>query len=655
MFPMLLALSGAAFSETLPSGTMEVRLDGQLVHLPMVRTEVDADIHGDLATVRMVQTFENPSSSPLSATYAFPLPSEAAVSGMELVAGDVRVVAEVQRKEQAQATFDEAKANGQQAALLTQHRPNVFTQDVANLPPGASIRASITYVHAVPKVDGAFEWVLPVAVGPRYVPADRLHSGEPEPLPMGTWSVPQAGSELELEPFLDPGRLAVTLELHPGTPVTELSVGHPEARTRLDGDRHRIELSGRVANRDLVVRYQLADDEVAASSTAFTEAGRGVISLLVDPPANADLGRLTPREVVYVLDTSGSMSGPPLETVKRFVHRSLDTLRPGDTFRLVRFDNAASELASAPIPFDAENVAVGHAWVEALGAGGGTEMRTGVNAALDPPVAPGTVRVVVFLTDGYIGNDVDVIRLIESKDGGARLFALGVGGSVNRWLLEEMARVGRGVARVVTDPTTADREADQLAHRLAAPYLTDVTIDWGDAPVRDVTPAVLPDLFLGEPLRVLAKVDRAGTYEVTIRGAIAGSTARLPVRIEVPEASPDAQALPLVWARSQVEDRMHRYLSPMTGFEERTALQAEVTSLGLEYGLATHWTSFVAVVPEDPQLALAIPQPPPMPGFSGGTSFGGSAAPEPAGWAASLLMLALGGRALWRKRPIGAA
>lgn len=653
MFPMFLALSGAAFSETLPSGTMEVRVDGQVVHLPMVKTEVDADIHGDLATVRMVQTFANPSESPLSATYAFPLPSDAAVSGMELVAGDIRVVAEVQRKEEAQATFDQAKANGQQAALLTQHRPNVFTQDVANLPPGESIRVSITYVHAVPKVDGAFEWVLPVAVGPRYVPGQRLHSGEPEPLAIGTWTVPQAGAELELEPWLDPGRLALTLEVHPGAPVTALHVDHDEARTRLDGDRHRVELSGRVANRDVVVRYQLADDEVAASTTTSTEGGRGVLSLLVDPPASVEAARLTPREVVYVFDTSGSMSGPPLDTVKRFAHRSLDTLRPGDFFRLVRFDNTASEFARGAIPYNAENAAVAHAWLDALHAGGGTEMRTGVNAALDPAAVPGTVRVVVFLTDGYIGNDADVIRLIESKDGGARLFALGVGGSVNRWLLEEMARVGRGVARVVTDPTTADAEADRLAHRLAAPYLTDVTIDWGDAPVRDVTPAVLPDLFLGEPLRVLAKVDRAGTWDVLIRGTVAGNTATLPVRVEVPEASPDAQALPLVWARSQIEDRMHRYLSPTTGSDERSSLQSEVTTLGLEYGLATQWTSFVAVVPESPQLAMALPTPAPT--FSGGTSFGGSAAPEPAGWAATLLMLALGGRALRTRRPTHAA
>ncbi len=653
MFPLLLALATAG-ADTLQSGAMEVRVDGLTTALPMVNTTVDADIHGDLATVRLTQTFENPSTAPINATYAFPLPSDAAVSGMSLVAGDVQVVAEIQKKVEAQATFEQAKAEGKQAALLSQERPNVFTQDVANLPPGEQIRVSITYVHAVDKKDGAFEWVLPVAVGPRYVPAKRDHEGEPEPLEMGTWTIPQ-GAETVLPDTIEAGRLAVSVDLYPGAPLTGIDVPSHSARIGRDGAAHTIALSGRMRNRDLVVRYQLADEELAAGTTAFAENGHGVVSLLIDPPAGVAPDRLTPRELVYVLDTSGSMSGMPMDTVKRFMHRSLDTLRPGDHFRLIRFGSNASEFAKGALPFNAETAALGHGWIDAIQARGGTEMRLGINTALDAPPVPGTVRTVVFLTDGYIGNDVDVIRLLESKDGGARLFALGVGGSVNRWLLEEMARVGRGVARVVTDPTESNREADALAKRLSAPYLTDISIDWGDAPVREVTPATLPDLFLGEPLRVMARFDGAGTHTIQVKGRIAGSEATLPLKLELPEASTAGAALPLTWARSQVEDSMHSYLSPMTSSDERLALEQRVTTLGLEYGLATQWTSFVAVVPEpvlakNGQVPAAPQQVNHAPSPSNHTNWGGSAAPEPAGWAAMFLVALMGGLASRRRK-----
>ena len=638
------ALAAPMQAADIQSGALEYRVGNELHTLPMVRTEVDADLHGDLATVRLVQTFANPESAPLNATYAFPLPSDAAVHGMELIAGDLVVTAQIKESAEAKATFETAKRQGKQAALLTQHRPNVFTQDIANLPPGTEIRVTVEYVHPIPKVDGAFEWVFPVAVGPRYVPAERDHTGEPEPLEMGAWNVAGTGTDVQLPLTIESGRLAVDVALHGGTAITDLRVdSHPTARIQKGSDIGTVKLSGSQPNRDLVVRYQLADDDVAVATTAWAEDGRGIVNLLIDPPASVTADRITPREVVYVLDTSGSMSGAPMDAVKRFVHRSLDTLRAGDHFRLVRFGNNATEFGQGAVPWNPETEAAAHAWIDALQAGGGTEMRTGVNTALDAPSVPGTVRTVVFLTDGYIGNDVDVIRLLESKDSDARLFSFGIGGSVNRWLLEELARVGHGTARIVTDPTQADDAADALADRMAAPYLTDVRIDWGDAPIREATPEQLPDLFLGEPLRVMAKFDKAGSYPIAIHGKVAGSPATLPIRLELPAQSSEGEALPLTWARSRIADDMHRYLSPMTAGPEREQIRQQVTTLGLEYGLATQWTSFVAVVPE-PVMAqnTAAPQPVHLPSSGSSASWGGSAAPEPAGWAAMGLMGVLG-------------
>ncbi len=659
MIALLLALSAPGHAEAVRSGTVRVSVDDAVVDLPMVSTEVRADIHGDLATVRLTQTFDNPTDRPLDATYAFPLPADAAVHDMEVVAGALRVVAEIHRAEEARAIFDAADARGEQAALLTQHRPNVFTQDIANLPPGEPIRVSLTYVHPVPKADGAFSWTFPVAVGPRYLPATRTHPGEPEPLDIGAWNVPSPPADRPLPARIEAGRLAVGVALHAGAPIAALSVpGHPTARVAGDDRTRTVHLSGPLANRDVEVRYALADDDVAVATTAWATGGHGVVSLLIDPPAAVDAGRLTPRELVFVLDTSGSMAGPPLDAVKRFMHRALDTLRPGDHFRMVRFSHGATSFRGGAIPYNPETADEAHRWIDALEARGGTEMRTGVRAALDPAPVPGALRTVVFLTDGYIGNDVDVVRLVEARLGEARLFSFGVGASVNRWLLEELARVGHGVARVVTDPARAPDAADRLAERLAAPYLTDLSIDWGDAPIREATPARLPDLFLGEPIRVLAKFDRPGTWDVAITGNLAGARATLPVRLALPEEAPGAEALPVVWARSQVADRMHRYQSPWTTEAERRALREEVAVLGLEHRLVTRWTSFVAVVPE-PEVAASDPNPAPAQHAAPTAtpaptaSWGGSAAPEPAGWAALALLAAMGSVA-GRRRTRGA-
>lgn len=648
----------AQVPDDLPGGSVEGDLDGHKVVLPHLRTDMTAWITGDLATVQLVQTFENPHSKPMHARYIFPLPPDAAVHAMKLVVGERVLEAEIQESEKARATFETAAREGKQAALLTQHRPNVFTQEIANLMPGKAIQVRLEYVHVVPKRDGDYQFHFPMVVGPRYLPSAKVADGAPAPLVLGQWNLP-ASPPVATGKSIDPARVGLTLHLDGGAPLQWVdSRSHAIDVATVDDRRRTVRLAeGRtIDNQDFELSYRLATAEPAAATVTFREGETGVVGLLIEPPAKAEPAAVTPRELVFVLDCSGSMSGAPLDASKRFVHRMLDGLRDRDVFRVVRFSSASSEMTDGPIAATPENVKRAHAYLDSLQSEGGTEMTAGIRAALDPAVPKGALRLVVFLTDGYIGNDVEVTRLIHDRLGASRLFSLGIGNGVNRYLLEEMARAGRGVARIVRPDEDVEHTVDQLVKRLDAPYLTDLRVDWGDASVSDLTPAALPDLFLGQSVRVLARYARPGRHRVTVHGLVAGQPVALPLEVELPETAPEARALPIVWARGQVEDRMHAYVHPASDESGREALRKEVVALGLRHKLVTAWTSFVAVdhAPVNPggqadAADVAVPQ---VEGVTRAAypegAFVGHAAPEPATWAALLLLLAMA--AAWFRR-----
>jgi Ca-activated chloride channel homolog len=645
-------------TDPLPGGSLEGEIGGKTVQLPLLRTDMVADIRGDLATVRLTQTFHNPYAQPMNARYIFPLPPDSAVYAMRMQTGDFIIEGQIRQIEQAKAEFTAAKKQGKQAALVTQHRPNVFTQEVANLMPGTSVKVELQYAHAVPKVDGQYEFTFPMIVGPRYLPKDGPKPGEPASVDAGKWDLP-ASPPVERPQQIDPDRVGIEIHLDAGLPVQQLqSPTHPIVAAGRGAAPRLIRLeSGRTLdNKDFVLRWRLAGTGAVAGVTTYAHQGKGVVNLLVEPPASAADAELTPREMVFVLDCSGSMDGIPLDASKRFMRRALQNLRPSDVFRILRFSDTATELADHPLPATPGNVKQGLSYIDGLVSEGGTEMTSGIRAALDPAPVPGAMRIVVFLTDGYIGNDVDIVRLIEQRRGEARLFSFGVGSGVNHYLLQEMARAGRGVCRIVRPEEDADAIADAFAKRLDGAYLTDVAIDWGQAPVREQTPRELPDLFLGQSLRVLARFDGSGSFAVTVHGKVAGKPVELPLQVELPAESPQAEALPIVWARSQVEDRMIDYLSPACDDAARKRLETEVTALGIKHHLVTQWTAFVAVshrvvnpAANAQDTDVAVPQ---VDGVSEkaypAQAFSGGASPEPAEWAGLLLLASL---TLWWYRP----
>ncbi len=687
-------------------GRIEAKVDGKPVTLPLLKTDIDADVQGDVARVTVTQTFANPLGRAVHATYLFPLNENAAVNAMTMEVGDERVQARIQRIEEARATFEKAKGEGRAAALLSQHRPNMFTQDIANLMPGLPIKVTLIYAQTVPRVDGAYELVIPLVVGPRYQPQGAgVAPGQPAPkggvqrwnaqtgtsggataknsqAAYGQWEVEQLPAyppvfELNVPEQIDPERVGLTVHLNAGMAIANIeSRTHPITTETPEKDRAEVKLaSGRTLdNRDFVLRYTLAGTRTQAGLLAYRDQRGGFFSLLLEPPQVPAATDITPREMVFVLDCSGSMDGLPIDASKAFMRAALRRLRPTDSFRIIRFSDSANEFSAQPLSATPQNIQAGLRYTDALRGEGGTEMSSGIRQALAPPVPTGAIRIVTFLTDGYIGNEAEILALLKANLNDARLYAFGVGTGVNRYLLSEMGRVGRGFTRYMDPTENLEKVAGELADRLQSPVLTDIQIDWGGLEVSEQSPDRLPDLFAGQSLRIQGRYQQPGRYEIKVRGLVQGRPATLPLQIELPEASTEGEAVPIIWARSVIGD-LHYQMT--TGAHRlgnepvnADALKQRITELGLNFALVTPWTAFVAVSEKiynaNPESTPTLPVPvaqvkgtteraygePAVP-ITTGAVFTGGGAPEPATLFGLALMALLLAGFLVRGRVIG--
>lgn len=641
LFALSFLAAGPLFASTPEpddiAGRIVGKLDGREVSLPLLRSDYDIDIQGDIATVTLTQTFENPYGPAMTAEYLFPLNQNAAVYAMTMEVGDEIIRADIKKKAEAQATFDAAEADGKAAALLTQHRPNMFTQHVANLVPGLPIKVSLSYVQPVPRIDGAYELVVPLIVGPRYEGApepldDDMRVAGPDGWEISPLPVYPAVVELDMPGTILDERVGLDLSLASGVPVISLTSATHDLDISEDGTEATFSNGRVIDNRDLILRYALGGDAITAGALTHRDERGGFLSVIVEPPKLPDAIEPTPRELVFVLDTSGSMGGLPIEASKRFMASAIEGLRDQDYFRIIRFSNSASHFAETALPATKANRRAGLAFVRGLDAGGGTEIDRAINTAFDAPEPDSTMRVVVFLSDGYIGGEAQVLRTIRNRIGDARIFAFGIGTSVNRYLLDGMADEGRGYARYVDPTDDAFEMAEQLALDLKTPLLTDISIDWGTLSVSEMSPARIPDLFAGQQLRVLARHD-GGAGEIRVNGLVAGRPASLPIQVAPHgENGESHEAIPLMWARSRIADR-ERAMAVGDGSPD--AHEEAITDLGLSFGLQSRFTSFVAVsemIVNDTgtlqRRSVPLPQVAGVPATAY-PEFRGSSAPEP--------------------------
>ncbi|HWO24772.1 MAG TPA: VIT domain-containing protein [Kofleriaceae bacterium] len=539
------------------------RQGGKIVDVPLEHTEVAIRIDGMLAQATVTQRFRSPYKARIEAAYLFPLPAGAAASGLTIVSGDRTIRGAIQERGKAAQIYVATREQGLAAALLTQERSNLFTQVVARLEPAATIEVTLTYVQRLPYADGGYELVVPMVAG--------------SPGPRSSQS------------------LGLRVELDAGVPIEGLeSPSHPIAIERPAGATAlatvKLRPSDAIPNQDFVLRYRVAGAAPRFGVLAHRAGSTGSFLLLAQPPAAPPAAQLAPREIVIALDTSSSMRGLPLAKAKDVVRKILRGLGPDDTFQIVRFSDRWSPLGPAPIASKPKNVELVLDWLAAQAAGGGAETAVGIDAALAVPHDPARLRIVVLVTDGYVGDEGELLRQVALRMRDARLFAFGVGTAVNRYLLEELAALGRGAAQFVRPDESSAAAVDAFERRIARPILTDLRIDWGGLAVADVSPRALPDLFAGQPLVLAGHYTAPGAGVITVRGKQAGRDVSFQVLVQLPSVDTARPAVAALWARQRIAE-----LSRQLGRAADPARAKEVLALSLEHQVLTPYTAFVAV------------------------------------------------------------
>jgi len=555
---------------------------------PLKHTAVKADISGFLARVTVTQHFENPLAENVEAVYVFPLAQRAAVDDMTMLVGDRTIKGKVKPREEARRIFEQARAQGHTAGLLDQERPNIFTQSVTNIGAGKQVKIVIRYVETLAYEAGAYEFSFPMVVGPRYNPrsgsvTDAANIKSPVAKP-GT----RAGHDLSLQVNLDAG-----------VPVTEIeSKTHEIDITRSDSRRASVSLRAKsvLPNKDFILRYDVAGRKVEDALLTHRGNRGGFFTFILQPP-DRDLiqpSEITPKEIVFVVDTSGSMSGFPIEKSKEVIKLALDGLHPRDTFNLITFAGDTHILFPQPVPATPENVQKAQRFMLSRSGMGGTEMMKAIRAALDPSDQQDHVRIVCFMTDGYVGNDMEIIGEVK-RHSNARVFSFGIGSSVNRFLLDRMAEEGRGEVEYVALNDDGSAAAKRFHERVRTPLMTDVALDWGTLPVTDVYPKRIPDLFSAKPVVVTGRYTGPARGTLRLNGKMAGRDVSRAIPVNLPAAEPARDVLATLWARTRIDYLMSQDWQGMQSGHPRAEIRSEITKLGVDFRLMTQFTSFIAV------------------------------------------------------------
>jgi len=580
-------------------GTLLLRDDtGERAAAPLLSTDVHMDVTGMVARVQVTQRFANPTAQWREGVYVFPLPDQAAVDHLTMRVGERVIEGQIKERTEARRTYENAKAEGRKTTLLEQERPNMFTTSVANIGPGEEIVVALEYEEMLRYGDGAFRLRFPLAITPRYIPGAAT---EAEAMGIG-WSqvtaqVPDAD---RITPPFVPARdghanpVSITIDMNAGFPLAKVASSyHAIDVEERPGNRYRIVLGdGPVpAARDFELVWT-PDVGSAPGAALFTETlgGKTYALLMTLPPtlADADTPR-APREITYIVDTSGSMEGVSIAQARDALSMALDRLQAGDRFNVIEFNSTSTSLFTAPMPFDAATHAQAKRFVAKLRARGGTEMLPALAAALDGPPESELMRQVVFLTDGAVGNEDAILRLLHDKLGDRRLFTIGIGPSPNTFFLTKAAQFGRGTFTFIGDVREVRQKMTDLFRKLESPALTDITVDWPGG--TDAWPRRVPDLYAGEPVVVTAQFP-AGTLQgnVLISGSRAGQKwqAVLPMQDGATEAG-----VAVLWARAKIDALMD---AGRQGPPEREPdIRNAVLDVALTHHLISKYTSLVAV------------------------------------------------------------
>ncbi len=586
--------SGRLWIGTLPGGAVR--------DAPLLATEVEMHISGMLARVAVRQRFRNPGDDWAEGIYAFPLPENAAVDRMRLRVAERLIEGEIRERKQARELYAAAKSSGRRAALLDQERPNLFTTSVANIGPGETISVEIEYQQILRYEAGRFHLRFPLVVGPRYIPGlaepDALEPGfAGSGWALGTAQVPDASriTPLLAEPAAGPRNpVQIRVILDAGFPLLRLdSRYHPVEVVRDGQGRHHIELarSAVAADRDFELVWTPALG-AEPQGALFNEswAGEHYALLMVLPPTQAQVARSAgPRELVFVVDTSGSMHGASLREAISALRLALQRLAPGDRFNLIQFNDRAEALFDASLPASDANRRRALAYLDRLSSGGGTEMLPALELALGRGAAPGMLRQVVFLTDGSVGNEAELFAYIRGNLGPSRLFTIGIGSAPNSHFMTRAAAAGRGTFTYIGKPEEVAERMNGLLRKLERPALTDIRIQVPGPGETEIWPRPVPDLYAGEPVLITLRKPQPGGA-IRLSGDYAGVPWERRLRLSGGKTSPGVHAL---WARDKIASLMEKSFSGAA--EDPQGVRDKVVEVALRHRMVSKYTSLVAL------------------------------------------------------------
>ena len=562
---------------------------------PEVKTVVDITVAGPVARTRVRQLFENPGEAWAEGIYVFPLPDKAAVDGLKLRIGDRLVEGVIAERAAARRSYEQAREQGRKAALLESERPNIFTTSVANIGPGESIAVEIEYQERLRLVDGVFRLRFPMVVGPRFVPGNVRVAN----FNGGGWALPTdvvPDADRITPPVRHPDRgpinpISLSIMLRAGFPLAEVKSHHHAVSISEDGPDARMIMlrDGDVpADRDFELTWKPLDHAIPTAGLFYEDRadGRYVLAMLMPPTAEGTAEITAPRELIFVLDVSGSMAGTSITQAKASLARALDALSPDDRFNLIAFNNGYQTMFPDAVPATRTQRNLAQVWIRRLEAEGGTNMAPALAAALKARRTDGRLRQIVFLTDGAVGNEQALFSQIRSSLDNSRLFTVGIGSAPNRHFMRGAARAGRGTFLHIGSSEQVAPRIDELSDRLQRPALTDIAVSFAGAEA-EVAPAPIPDLYAGEPVVFAARLPDGAT-----EARIIGRRGTQDWRLVLPmSGGRESVGIAKLWARERIAQREDDRLLA----EDQTAIDADILNLALEHGLVTRLTSLVAI------------------------------------------------------------
>lgn len=580
-------------------GSLLLRTEQEGIYLaaPALKTEVTIQVTGMVARAKVLQTFRNPTRSWVEGVYVFPLPDEAAVDTLRMHVGDRIIEGMIKERTEAKRIYNKAKREGRRTSLVEQERPNLFSNSVANIGPGEEIQVEIHYQQQIKYQQGAFSLRFPMVAAPRYIPG-RLTENSTQNSGHGwAFDTDQVKDASRITPPVLPPReqavnpITMNITLNPGITLASVDSTYHKVDINREGGRYHLMFTqAEYASRDFELVWR-PDVHRQPQAALFTErlAGEDYALLMVMPPnEKSESLHYVPREVTYVIDTSGSMAGASIQQARAALLLALQRLREGDYFNIIEFNSETYTLYKQPVPVTTATITRASAYVHALKARGGTEMWPALQAALSAPVTANkdSLRQVIFITDGSVGNEAELFKFIKDNIGARRLFTVGIGSAPNSHFMQRAASFGRGTYTYIGAVAEVSAKMSALFNRIDNPLLTDIQVNW-QSPGVVQWPEKVADLYLGDPIMLTAKLSAMGE-NVVVSGIYAGRPWQLSVPASISDSSSGVNKL---WARNQIASLM----SKLYEGSAKDEIMHEVIDVALRHHLVSKYTSLVAV------------------------------------------------------------